>query len=155
METTSQFLSRTKEFLEGKAYPWWRDIICKWEEQAKTNAASLLLGGILLKLSELTETMGQGGLYWRITPFTSVGGQQAIKVIDIEVQGRMRDCSIWVDANIGGPMPTIRLSTGGSGGGGGVSIVPGGPNELGKVPANTKLFISSDVTVNGYIIERA
>lgn len=153
--TTSAFLQRAQSFLMDRAYPWWRNIICKLEEGAQRNAVALLLSGILLKLTELNETSAQGGVYWRCTPFKLTANDEPVRILDIETQGRVREVSVWMDSAILGPPPTIRLSAGASGGGGGILIGPGAPNELGKVPANTTLYMSSDTDISGYIIERA
>lgn len=148
-------IERAKEFFESTAVPWWRRIVCAWPEQLRPFAGELLLAGVYLQLDRLNEALAQGGTYFRITPFQLVANLPAIEILNIEVQGRVRDVSIWMDSAVGGPDPTIRLSTDGSGTfGNGVRLTPGGPNELGKVPPNTRLFASCDVTLNGYIIER-
>lgn len=148
-------IDRAREFFEGLTIPWWRRIVCAWPKELRQFAHELLLAGIYLQLDRLNEALQQGGTYFRITPFTLTAGEAAAQILDIEVQGRVREVSIWMDSAVGGPDPTIRLSTDASGTlGNGVRITPGGPNELGKVPANTRLFASSDTTINGYVIER-
>lgn len=115
----------------------------------------LLLTGIYLTEQKLLEALQQGGNYFRIEPFSVVALDEAVQVLDIETNGRVREVSIWMDSAVGMPDPTIRVSTGASGtGGNGIRVSPGGPTELGKVPPNTRLYISSDVSINGYVIER-
>lgn len=150
------FIARAQNFLVNRVHPWWRDIVCKWPTDLRKFSSELLLAGIFLSLRDLAEGLQQGGTYFRITPFTVEANSEAVLVLDIETQGRVREVSIWMDSAVGLPDPTIRLSTGGGGtGGNGVRMTPGVPNELGKVPPNTKLYVASDITINGYVIERA
>lgn len=150
------FLARSQRFLQNRVIPWYRDIVCAWPADLRKFSTELLLAGIFLGLRDLTEATQQGGTYFRIVPFTVTANDEAVLVLDIETQGRVREVSIWMDSAVGMPDPTIRLSTGGGGANGnGVRVTPGVPNELGKVPPNVKLFIASDVTINGYVIERA
>lgn len=149
------FLARSQNFLMNRVIPWWRDIICQWPVDVRRYSSELLLAGVYLGVRDLVEALQQGGTYFRITPFRVEANDEAVLVLDIETQGRVREVSIWMDSAVGLPDPTIRLSTGASGtAGNGVRVLPGGPNELGKVPPNTKLFLASDVTINGYVIER-
>lgn len=148
-------IDRARMYFEGTVYPWWQNIVCKWPLELRKFAPELLLAGVYLQLDRLTEALSQGGNYFRITPFQLLANDAAVQVLDIEVQGRVREVSIWMDSAVGSPDPTIRISTDGSGAvGNGVRMTPGGPNELGKVPPETRLYMSSDVTINGYIIER-
>lgn len=150
------FLARSQRFLVGRVIPWWREIVCTWPPEVRKYANELLLAGIFLGIRDLTEATQQGGTYFRITPFTATANDEAVLVLDIETQGRVREVSIWMDSAVGMPDPVIRLSTGGGGTqGNGVRVTAGVPNELGKVPPNVKLYIASDVTINGYVIERA
>jgi len=149
------FLARSQNFLMNRVIPWWREVVCAWPEGVRKHASELLLASIFLSLRDLTEAVQQGGTYFRITPFSVQALDEAVMVLDIETQGRVREVSIWMDSAIGMPDPTIRLSTGGGGtAGNGVRMTPGVANELGKVPPNTKLYVASDVTINGYVIER-
>lgn len=121
----------------------------------KPSATELLLAANVLSTQDLLHAVEQGGTYFRISQFTSTANGEAVQILDIETQGRVREVSIWLDSAVGGPDPVIRLSEKASGSvGNGVRMAPGGPNELGKVPPNTTLFLSSDVTINGYVIER-
>jgi hypothetical protein len=123
--------------------------------ELRKHSVELLLAGIFLQLDRLNENSGQGVTYFKLTPFQLVANEAPIQILDVEVQGRVREVSIWMDSAIGFPDPTIRLSTDASGTfGNGVRLSPGGPNVLGKVPPNTRLFASSDVTLNGYVIEQ-
>jgi hypothetical protein len=148
------FTSRAKEFFEGRVLPWWRNIVCAWPPELRKHTTELLLGAILLSLRELTEAVNQGGNYFNITPFQLIANAPSTKVLGVEVQGRVRDVTIWLDSALGGPPVTMRIGTSDSGAGNGVRCTPGVANELGKVPPQTQLFASSDVTINGYIIER-
>jgi len=149
------FLNRAQEFFEGRVYPWYQRVICAWPANVRVHASEALLAALLLSNRELVESVQQGGNYFNITPFTVVANGEAIRVLDIETQGRVRDVSIWFDSAAGAPDPTLRLSTNGSGtAGNGIRLAPGGPNELGKVPPQTMLYIASDVDLNGYVIER-
>lgn len=149
------FISRASNFFLRRVHPWWQDIVCSWDPALRRHAPELLLAGIFLGLRDIAEGLTQGGTYFRITPFRVVANSEAVRILDIETQGRVREVSIWLDSAIGLPDPVIRISTGASGtAGNGVRISPGGPNELGKVPPDVKLFVASDVTLNGYVIER-
>lgn len=155
--TTAAFLTRAKLFFEERANPWWEHIVCKWSEARRRFVPELLLSAILLQLQQLNESQQQG-TYWRATPFTLIAGDEALRVLDIETQGRVREVDIWMDAlPLGAPFPTIRLSTSASGSsaGGGIQMQTGTGNVMGKVPPDTKLYLSSDTTISGYIIERA
>ncbi len=153
--SNNSILERAKSFFEGTVHPWWKNILCKWQPELRKYSSELLLAGIFLSQRDLIEALQQGGNYFRITPFHLRAGAEATKVVDIETNGYVREVSIWMDSAVGLPDPTIRLSTGASGTvGNGVRVTPGGPNELGKVPPNTRLFLSADIDINGYIIER-
>lgn len=153
--TTSAFLNRAKLFFETRANPWWEHIVCKWDAARRKFVLELLLSAILLQLQQLNESQQQG-TYWRATPFTLVPGDEPLRVLDIETQGRVREADVWFDAlPLGAPFPVVRLSTGATGGGGGVQMQMGTGNVLGKLPPETKLYLSSDTAISGYIIERA
>jgi len=149
------FISRAQNFLLKRTVPWWREVVCAWPADVRKHATELLLAGIFLGIRDLSEGLQQGGAYFRITPFRVMANDEAVLVLDVEAMGRVREVSLWLDSAVGLPDPSIRLSTSGSGTtGNGVRVIPGGPNELGKVPPNTKLYVASDVTLNGYVIER-
>lgn len=151
----SNLITRARDFMEQRVHPWWQGVVCAWSPELRKRGAELLLAGIFLQLQKLREALQQGGTYFRITPFSLVANAQAIRILDIEVQGRVREVSIWMDSAIGLPDPVIRISTDASGSAGnGVRMAAGSANELGKVPANTTLYASADVNLNGYIIER-
>lgn len=148
-------IDRARMFFEEQVHPWWRAIVCRWEPALRKFAPELLLAGIYLQLDRLNDSVSQGGQYFRISPFTFTAGGAPVQVLDVETQGLVRDIAICLDSAVGMPDPTIRLSTDASGtAGNGVRMQPGAINELGKVPPNTRLYVSSDVTINGYIIER-
>lgn len=148
-------MGRATEFFLRRVHPWWREIVCSWSPELRKYANELLLAGIFLSLRDIAEGLKQGNTYFRITPFFVQANSEAVLILDIEAQGRTREVSVWLDSAVGLPDPTIRISTGASGtSGNGVRVAPGGPNELGKVPADVKLFVASDVSLNGYVIER-
>jgi hypothetical protein len=148
-------IDRARTFFEEQVHPWWKSIACRWSPELRKHAVELLLAGIYLQLDQLNTALSQGGRYFRITPFSLVANELPVQVLDVEVQGVVRDVAICLDSAVGLPDPVIRLSTDASGTvGNGVRMEPGRINELGKVPPNTRLFISSDVTINGYVIER-
>jgi hypothetical protein len=148
-------VTHARAFLEEHVHPWWQSITCRWGPELRTHAVELLLAGIYLQLDRLNTVLSRGGRYFRITPFSLVANGPPVQVLDIEVQGAVRDIAICLDSAVGLPDPVIRLSTDASGtAGDGVRMEPGRINELGKVPPNTRLFISSDVNINGYVIER-
>lgn len=153
MANDGNTLRRARDFLETRVIPWWQEVVCKL---APAQAISLLLTAIYLQLREMGEQQQFGGTYLRITPYALVANGAAVKVLEKESQGRLRKVSIWVDAATGGPLPTLRISTGAtSAAGGGLRVLPGSPNELGEVPFATELWASSTAAVTLYVIERA
>ncbi len=146
-------LTAGRDFLAGKAKPWLENFVCDITPPALV--IPLLLSGIFLKLVELVAAM-QGGDQFDIQPINVAVANQNYQLLDADTRGRTRDVSVWVDSASGGPLPTIRISKDGSGAGsGGLRIMPGQVNELGKVPPDTKLFVSATQPIAMYIIVRS
>lgn len=151
----STVVKRAAEFFSGTVSQWYQEVLCKLvpDRQHQSNA---LLAGIFLQLQALNEGLQAGGTYFRIAPFRVEANGEAVLVLDNDSQGRIREVSLALDSAVGGPDPTIRFATsGGSPNGNGVRLTPGIINPIGRVPPNEKLFVSSDTTINGFIIEVA
>lgn len=156
MATIPDLFSRAKDFLEHRVEPWWQKIVCAWPEAEQKFAIPILLAGILLSLRELIERIGSGGNYFRISPFVLTANAPPVRVVDKETNGLSRRIFAWVDSAIGLPDPRIRIGTSRSSvNGGGVQLTPGVANEVGKVPPNTELWMTSDVSLTVYIVEEA
>lgn len=149
-------LARAKDFFETRVHPWWRDVVCQWDEENRKLAVPLLLAGIFLSMRELLERIGQGGNYFRISPYKLTANAAPIRVLEKEPNGLSRRVFVWVDSAIGLPDPRIRIGTAKSNvNAGGVLLTPGVANEIGKMPPNNELWMSSDVTLNIYLVEEA
>lgn len=156
MATISSALSRAKEFFETQVHPWWRDIVCKWDDTQQKFAIPLLLSGIFLSLRELVEKLGQGTQYFRITPFALVANASPARVLQKEPNGLARRVFVWVDSAVGMPDPRVRIGTAKSSvNAGGVLLTPGIANEVGRMPPNTELWMSTDVSLTVYVVEEA
>jgi len=146
-------LNDGRDYLLGRVKPWLEGIVCDISPPALV--VPLILSGIYLKLVELV-ALQQGGEVYDIQPVTIPAANQVVLLLDNDSNGRVRDVSVWVDAASGGPLPTIRISKDASGsGGGGVRVSPGTSNELGKVPANVKLYVSSTAAISMFVISRS
>lgn len=142
--------------LETQIQPWLDKYICALDHQHQAHFDRQLLMGILMKLTEMSRSASFGSNYFRITPVSLTAGGAAQRLVSRETQDLVRKVSVWIDAASGGPTPTIRISTGSSGtGGGGIRVNAGQVNELGEVPSNQELWVSSTATINLYVIERA
>lgn len=151
----SDTLSRAKDTLEHVT-GWWQKIVCSWPKDLQDRASTILLAGIFLSLRELIERIGQGGNYFRITPFVLVANGPAVRVVEKDVNGLSRRIFAWVDSAVGLPDPRIRIGTAKSSvNAGGVQLTAGVANEVGKVPPNTELWMTSDVGLTIYIVEEA
>ena len=156
MANLPKSIERAKDFFENQVFPFWRQVVCKWPEDLRGMVVPLMLGGIFMKLNELVERLGQGSTYFRITPFVLVAGDSAIKVVQKETQGLTRRVFVWVDSAIGAPDPVIRIGTSrASSSAGGVALIPGQSNEIGKIPYDTELWMSSAQNITVYIVEEA
>ena len=144
-------LERAQQFFAESVPKFYNEVICKMPGLRVES----LLTGIYLQLQQLNEGLQSGGTYFRISPFRCEAGGEAVMVVDNDSQGRIREISLAFDSGVGGMDPTIRLSVGGSGLSSGVRLKSGEVNPLGRVPPNTKLFVSSDIAINGYVIEQA
>lgn len=148
-------LSRAKDFFTRNVAGWFNDVLCKVIPRREDQSVALL-SGIYLQLQALNEGLQAGGTYFRITPFSVAANSEAVRVLDKDSQGRIREVTVCLDSSLGGPDPVIRLATsGGSSNGNGVRLTPGVFNPLGKVPPDTSLFVASDTNVNGFVIEVA
>ena len=113
-----------------------------------------LLYVIAAKLSELTQASTFGNHYFRIQSYSL--NTVPVKILERDSQKFVRKVSLWVDSQTGGPTVTIRVSTGGSGtGGGGIRVLAGQVNELQEVPPDTELWAASTTAINCYVVERA
>ena len=147
-------LTEGREFMLGKVKPWLEGFVCDIAPPALV--MPMLLSGIYLKLVELVAQQ-QGAGFFDIKPVNLATAGTAEQILDVDSNGRIRDVSLWVDSSVGGPAPTIRISKDASGsGGGGIRVNPGEVSELGRIPANVKLFASSDTAgVAMYLIIRS
>ena len=132
----------------GLTAQWLRDIACKLPE-FNASPAVFLLAGIYLKLTEIAELLGPGENFYRIDHFDIEADAKAKRVLDKDtVNGRVRRVVIWIDSGLGGPVPTIRLSTQASAANSiGLQLVPSTWNEIGRIPANTELYLSSNADI--------
>jgi hypothetical protein len=145
-------IDRASQFFVEAVPSFFNEVICKLTGQQRVEQ---LLSGIYLQLQQLNEGLQAGGTYFRITPFRCEAGGETVQVVDTDSQGRIREIALAFDSGVGGIDPTIRLSVGGSGLSSGVRLKSGEFNPLGRIPPNTKLFVSSDTAINGYVIEQA
>ena len=135
---SNTILQRATDFIETRVIPWWSELACRLPNGQGQFAVPFLLAAIFLQLREMTEGQKFGSNSFRIDPFTL--GAEPVRILEADPASRMRKVQIWVDAATGGPLPTIRVSTGASGtGGGGIRILPGQMNDLDVVPANITL----------------
>lgn len=149
----STFLSRASQSLKT-AYEWYVQL-CRTLPEAQPFLTNILLAANFLTLRELVEGMSKTGKLFDIRPYALAANAEAVRVVDIEKQGRPREIAIWVDSAVGLPDPTIRVGTdAGSANAGGLRVKPGDVNELGIVPADTTLWVSSDIAITLYVIER-
>ena len=148
-------LSKSLETFKGEVIKFADSIICQVVDPAKRpNIPTYLLAGIYMVLSEMANSLQFGNNYYDIRPVVLAAGVPQ-QICDVQTQGRVRKISIFTDAATGGPLPTIRISKSGTGSGsGGVRIVAGAISELGEVPANVKLWVTSSAAINLYVIER-
>ena len=150
----ASYLSRATSFLVSEAYPWYEKLCRELPVGAREFLTQLLLAANFLALRQLVEGLAKGTLF-DIRPYRLTAGGAATLAVDIDKQGRTRDNAVWVDSAVGMPDPTIRVGTDArSAAAGGVRVMPGDVNELGQVPADTRLYIASDVTITVYILER-
>mgnify|MGYP001578137874 FL=1 len=150
----TNLLDSMKEELVSTLSPWLYGIICKLPPEYQPHFDRVLLSGIYLKLASIERASAFGTNYFRITPYTLSSTPQ--KILERDAQQLVRKVSIWIDAASGGPTPTIRISTLGTGtGGGGIRVNAGTVNELGEVPSTTELHGASTTSTVIYVIERA
>lgn len=153
--TTNSLLDELGEELTT-IQPWVIRAASRLDARGQAGFDRQLLMGIYLQLAKIARASTFGSTYFRITPKTLTASAAAIKIIEREREDLVRKVSIWVDPGSGGPTPTIRISTGPTGtGGGGIRVNAGQVNELGEVPSNTELWGASTATINLYVIERA
>lgn len=149
-----ELLASMKDESTGKILPWLYDVVCKLDPTSQRNFDRALLGGIYLKLSEISRSSAFGSNYFRITPVQADTTPQ--KIIERDTRNLVRKVSVWVDAASGGPTPTIRISTSGAGTStGGIRVNAGQVNVIGEVPPNQELWIASTTALNCYIVEVA
>lgn len=143
-------IGKANRFLAEKVLPWAASLACRGD------AATMLLAGIFVSMRDIVEALSFGNTYYRITPVPLTAGADPVLICDTQPQGRVRKLSLWVDASSGGPLPTIRISTGASGtSSGGIRIPAGQVSELGEIPASVRLYAASSSTIPMYVIERA
>lgn len=138
-------------WLKTDVLPWTNELVCKvLELSAAPGAAPVyLLAAILAAMRELQF----GNRFYNIVPRTL--GTEPVLVLDEQPQGHARKVKVWIDTASGGPLPTIRISTGASStSSGGIRVAAGGSEELGLVPAKTRLYAaSSSATTVMYVVE--
>lgn len=96
--STLNAINRAREFFERTVHPWWQRIVCSWPVELRKHSIELLLAGIFLQLDRLNENSGQGVTYFKLTPFQLVANEAPTQILDVEVQGRVREVSIWMDS---------------------------------------------------------
>lgn len=150
---TSNPLMRAATYLTDSVLPRWQSIVCKFPPDfTPTHTIALLLAGIFFTLREAVESMGIGGNLFSITPYKLVE-ERPVKVLERELTGRARKVSIWVDSAVGLPDPMIRLGTSSATmTASGVRLTPGVANPIGVIPANTELYVASDVALLVFIV---
>jgi hypothetical protein len=114
-------------------------------DQFNRHPATFLLAGIFLKLMDIAELLGPGDHFFRIDSFNLLPTDGPTRILDKDtVTQRVRRVVIWVDSTLGGPVPTISLSTQGSSAvNAGLQLTPGTWNEIGRIPPDTELYVSS------------
>ena len=156
MSINFNVLERATNFFNKEVIPWYRDMSCGLNEKLAPHLGHLLLAGIYLSVLRLLEVQQFGANQLDIRAVKLVASADATRIVDTERNGRVRKVTLWIDAATGGPVPTIRISTSGSGAaGGGIRVLPGQANALGEVPASVKLYAASSQNVNLYVLEVA
>lgn len=127
---------------------WVREVACNIPMYV-ASPASFLLAGIYLKLVHIAELLSPGDNYFRIDHFTLTANAKAKRIVERDsVNNRVRRVVIWVDSGLGGPVPTLRLSTQASASNSvGLQLIPSTWNEIGRIPPDTELFLSSSVDI--------
>lgn len=150
---TPTFFKRALESLRS-AYDWYAQL-CRDFPQLKGFEVPVLLAANFLALRELVEGMAKSGKLFDIRPYPLAANGEAVRVVDVDRSGRPREVAIWVDSAVGLPDPTIRIGTdAGSANAGGIRVRPGDVNELGVVPPDSTLWMSSDIPITIYVLER-
>lgn len=138
------------KYITNKVAPFANDIFCRYKDQS----ATVLLAGVLMSLQELLKTATFGANQFSIESFTLTSDPQ--KILERDINGRVRKISVWVDSASGGPTPTIRVGTGAtSANGGGVRVSAGQVNEIGEVAPNVELWAAANTSINAYVITRS
>ena len=128
------------------------ELLCNMEHPSRL--PMYLLYFIASKLGEFSQSASFGANYYRITPVSL--STIPTQLVDIEPEGRVRKVELVIDSISGGPAQTIRISDGAaSATSGGFRVIAGQVNDLGEVPAKTRLWAASSGSVQGYVVERA
>ena len=138
-------------YFEGKVQRFLCDLQNKFGGQ---NVAPMLLAGIFLQLRELNDAVNFGATKFDIRPVLLTTTAQ--KIVERDVEKRVRKVSVWIDSASGGPVPTIRIGkSASSSNSGGIRVNAGQVNELGEVPPDTELYGVASTSIQIYVIERA
>ena len=149
-------MARAQSYFTERVIPGWKELACSLPSNFTPDIVkTYLLASIFFSLRDFVDAVGQGGNYFRIHPI-ALKANTPTRVLEKDVNGRVRLIRIWVDSLVGLPDAVIRVGTKNSSvTSGGVRLTAGIANELGKVPDNTELWMSTDVNVTVYVVEEA
>lgn len=143
--------TNAESFFEKTVYPFWCNL--KSKPQLAVELPAILLTGIFLSLRQAVDRLSNGAFDLNIFPF-ALQANEATRVLEKRSDRRTRRVVVWIDSAVGGPPPTIRVGLRkGSVASGGVFVTPGIQNEIGRVPPDKELWMSSDVPMRVYILE--
>lgn len=150
--SVKDLLDSLREEITTVISPWVYKIVCSLPQEYQRHFDRVLLAGIYVKLAELTRASAFGQNSFSIRPFTLNTTPQ--KIVDRNNTNLVRKVTIWVDAASGGPTPTIRISTSGTGtASGGIRVNAGQSNLIGEVPPNQELWAAASTAMAAYVVE--